>query len=61
MGFMDKVKDLAKGRGKQIDQGIDKVADVIDDKTGGKHADKIDQAAEKAKDLADKLDDDPKA
>jgi len=59
MGLMDKLKDLAKGRGKQIDQGIDKVADVVDDKTGGKHTDKIDQAAEKAKDLVDKIDDDP--
>ena len=51
MGFMDKVKGLVKGRGEQIDDGID-------DKTGGKHADKIDAAAEKAKEIVDKVDGD---
>jgi len=61
MGFMDKLKGLAKGRGEQIDKDIDKAADVVDERTGGKHTDKIDKVAEKAKGLADKLDDDPKA
>ena len=35
---------------------IDKAADVVDDKTGGEHTDKIDTAADKAKDLVDTLD-----
>jgi len=61
MGFMDKLKGLTKGRGKQIDNGIDKAADVVDEHTGGKHSDTIDKVADKAKDLVDKLDDDPKA
>jgi len=44
----------------KADDAIDKAADVIDDKTGGKHTDKIDTAAEKAKDFVETLDD-PKA
>jgi len=58
MGLMDTVKKALKGKGKQVESGIDKVADVVDDKTGGKHTEKIDDAAEKAKDLVEKLDDD---
>jgi ABC-type transporter Mla subunit MlaD len=57
MGILDKLKDLAKGKGEQIDSAIDKAADFADDKTGGKHTDKIEQAADKAKDVVDKLDD----
>jgi len=60
MGFLDDAKKkatgLLKGRGKQVEGAIDKAADVVDDKTGGKHTDKIDSAAEKAKDVVDKLD-----
>jgi ABC-type transporter Mla subunit MlaD len=57
MGILDKLKDLVKGKGDQIDSAIDKAADLADDKTGGKHTDKIEQAADKAKDVVDKLDD----
>jgi hypothetical protein len=32
------------------------VADVVDDKTGGKHTDKIEGAADKAKEIVDKID-----
>lgn len=56
MGLLDNVKKALKGKGKQIESGIDKVADVVDDKTGGKHAEKIDDAADKAKDIVDKID-----
>lgn len=49
MGIFDKAKDLAGQHNEQVDQGIDKVADLIDQKTGGQHSDKIDQAAEQAK------------
>lgn len=66
MGFLDKFKgrggelkdkaaDLAKGHGDQIDQGIDKAADLADKATKGKYSDKIDSAADKAKDATDKL------
>jgi hypothetical protein len=56
MGLMDTIKNALKGKGKQVESGIDKVADVVDDKTGGKHTDKIEGAAEKAKDVVNKLD-----
>jgi ABC-type transporter Mla subunit MlaD len=57
MGILDKLKDLVQGKGDQIDSAIDKAADFADDKTGGEHTDKIEQAADKAKDVVDKLDD----
>lgn len=56
MGFLDKAKDAIQGKEEQLDQAIDKAADLVDDKTGGKHTDKIDQAADKAKDVVEKLD-----
>jgi ABC-type transporter Mla subunit MlaD len=56
MSILDTVKKALKGKGKQVDSAIDKAADVVDDKTGGKHTDKIESVAEKAKDIADKLD-----
>ena len=57
MGLMDTLRNALKGKSKQVESGIDKVADVVDDKTGGQHTDKIDDAAEKAKDFVEKLDD----
>ena len=50
-----KAADLVDEHGDKIKDGIDKVADVADDTTGGKHSDKIDAAAEKAKGAVDKL------
>ena len=60
MSFIDKIKDLVSKNASKAAPAIDKVADVADDKTKGKYTDKIDQAADKAKELADKLDDEPK-
>ncbi len=54
MGFLDKAKDLLQGREKQVGSAIDKVADLADERTGGKHTEKIDDAAEKAKDAVEK-------
>ena len=56
MGMLDKAKDLISGNKDQVKDGIDKAADLVDDKTGNQHSDKIDSAAEKAKDAVDKLD-----
>ena len=57
MGLLDKVKGLAKGREKQIKQGIDQVAKVVEKNTPDQHDGKVDQAAAKAKQFVDKLDD----
>ena len=56
MGIFDKAKDLISGNKEQVKGGIDKAADVVDDKTGNQHTDKIETAADKAKDVVDKLD-----
>lgn len=60
MSFFDKAKDKLSDavdqHGEKIAQGIDKAAAVADQKTGGKHADKIRGGAAKAKDALDKLD-----
>lgn len=57
MGFMDKIKDVVAGNKDKVHDGIDKAAELADDKTGGKYADKIDQGAEKVKDVVEGLDD----
>ena len=57
MGLLNKLKGLTKGRKPQINKGIDKVADVIESKVPDKHEAKVESAAEKAKDIVDKLPD----
>lgn len=57
MGFIDKIKDAVRGNVGKAEQAIDKAAGLVDDKTGHKHSDKIDGAAEKAEGLVEKLDD----
>jgi hypothetical protein len=62
VGLFDDVKKLA-GEAKdavadhdeQVIDGIDKVADLVDDKTGGKHKDTIEKAAGKAKGAVEDL------
>jgi hypothetical protein len=56
MGIFDKAKDLTGKHSDQIEDGIDRAADAAEDRLGDKiGADKIDTAAEKAKDAVDKL------
>lgn len=47
----DKAKNLISENADKVDEGIDKAADLVDDKTGGKYSDQIDTAAEKLKDV----------
>jgi hypothetical protein len=51
----DKAEDLAEQHGDKIVEGIDKVADLADERTGGQHHDKIESGAEKARDYVEKL------
>ena len=53
MGIFDKAKDLLNEHNDKVDQGIDKAAELIDQKTGGQHTEQIDQAAEQAKQAMD--------
>lgn len=60
MGIKDwfqKGKDTAADNKDAVKGGIDKAGDMIDDKTGGKHADHVDKGQDMAKDAVDKLDD----
>ncbi|HEX3791072.1 MAG TPA: antitoxin [Pseudonocardiaceae bacterium] len=59
MGFGDKMDDLkdkakeAMGQhGDQVNQGMDKAGQFVDDKTGGKHSDQIQKGVDEAKDRA---------
>lgn len=56
MGFLDKAKQAVSGNKRQVKQGIDKAADIADDKAGA-HADKVHKGARMAKQQVDKLDD----
>ena len=56
MGLFDKIKDAAE---RALDEhpdklvaAVDKVTDVVDEKTGGKYTDKQEQADGKARDFA---------
>ncbi len=61
MGIFDKAKDLLNEHSDKVDQGIDKAAQLIDQKTGGQHTGQIDQATEQAKRAMDKTGDQPPA
>lgn len=55
MGIFDKAKDLAGDNADKIEEGIDKAAEVADEKTGGEHSEHIEKGADIAKDQAGKL------
>ena len=46
----NKAKDFAGQHSDQVNQGIDKAREFVDDKTGNKHSDQIQQGVDKAKD-----------
>jgi hypothetical protein len=60
MGMFDNIRDttqdLVDSQGEKVGEGLDRAGDLIDDKTGGRYADQIDQGAERAKDALDGLD-----
>ncbi len=51
--FMDKAKQFAAEHDEQVDQGVEKAGDMVDERTEGKYADKVDMAQERAKDSLD--------
>jgi hypothetical protein len=46
MGFLDDAKKLVDEHEDQVDQGIEKAGDLVDDKTGGQYAGQVDQGQE---------------
>lgn len=55
MGIFDKAKDAINDNADKIDGAVDKAAELIDEKTGGKHADKIDKVQDTIKDKTGNL------
>ncbi|MBD0707719.1 MULTISPECIES: antitoxin [unclassified Streptomyces] len=51
----DKVTELAQQHGDKIDQGLDKAAQLVDEKTKGKYSDQIHTGADKAKEALDRI------
>jgi hypothetical protein len=54
-GAKDKAADLAHDHGDKVTGAIDKAGDLVDKKTKGKYASKIDSAQSKAKEAVVKL------
>jgi MT0933-like antitoxin protein len=46
--FMEKAKDMASEHDEQVDQGLNKVGDVADERTGGKYGEQIDKGVDVA-------------
>ena len=59
-GKADQLKEKASGlvdqHGDNIDQGLDKAGEIVDQKTGGKYTDKIATGKTKAREQLDNLD-----
>jgi uncharacterized protein YjbJ (UPF0337 family) len=56
MGFLDKAKDALSQNADKVEAAIDKAGDLIDEKTQGKYADKVDKLQDAAKNAIDKTD-----
>lgn len=56
MGIMDKLKDFVGGNADKVKDGAEKAGDMIDEKTGGAHTEKIDMATDKIGEAVDGLD-----
>lgn len=59
MGFLDKAKEMLGKHEEKVEGAVDKVADMVDDKTGGKYADQIDKGQDAAKDFVGDPNDTP--
>lgn len=52
MSFLDKAKNLIAENADKVEAAIDKVGDVVDEKTGEKYQGVVDKAQEAAKNAA---------
>lgn len=53
MGLLDTIKGMLKGNADKAKAGVEKAGDMIDEKTDGKFADKVDMAQDKAEEILD--------
>jgi len=47
--WIQKAKDFVKGHPDQAQQGLDKAEEMINERTGGKYADRVDQGSDRLK------------
>jgi hypothetical protein len=60
MGIFDKAKDAMSGQQDKVDAGVEKAGDMVDEKTGDKYTEHVDQGQEMATDkLSDFASDQP--
>ncbi len=57
MGIFDKVKKLAEEHSDKLEGAVDKAAEVVDDRTGGKYSDQIESGTDKTKAFLEDLGD----
>ena len=50
MDIVDQIKGAVVGHEAEVNQAIDQVGDLVDEKTGGQYAAQVDQAQEFVKD-----------
>ena len=55
MGVFDSISDAAKDHEAKIEEGIEKIGYFIDEKTGGKFADQVDNVQDLANEGLDKI------
>ena len=56
MGLLDKIKGMVSGNKNKAKQGVDAAADQVEKVVPDAHDDKVEKAADAAKDAIDKLD-----
>ena len=49
MGIFDKAKDAMSGQQDKVDAGVEKAGDMVDERTGDKYTEQVDQGQEMAK------------
>ncbi|EKF22420.1 antitoxin family protein [Mycolicibacterium hassiacum DSM 44199] len=54
MSLLDKAKNLLAKNTDKVDAAIEKVGDIVDEKTQGKYAEHVDKVQEAAKDFVEK-------
>ncbi|MEV6298331.1 antitoxin [Actinoplanes sp. NPDC051861] len=48
MGLLDKAKEFADKHDKQVDQALEKIGDVVDQRTGHKYSEHVDRGVDEA-------------
>ena len=55
MGLLDNISAAVGGHEDQVKDGIDKIGDLVDDKTGGQYVGQVDQAQDFLKSHVDNV------